>query len=490
MRLFYRAWLICMLFSVQGFSYRFICNGLSATGETRQDQCGICDVEHAPRWADPVISVVVDETKLPRTITQSEWQKAVKNSFAAWESISGSSLRFVQKGETANRDLGANDATHEIFWITDKEEWRKLVGSGEFGTLGATLPRYICGGPLGSKRQIFDADMALNGLPHINWQTDCDDEDCVSVLATLIHELGHVFGLDHPCLQCNTSIMSARAGSDLIYPVIDDMEGLRALYPNGEEGGFGSPCKNNDDCSENNFCLRDRLYRYCSQDCESDSECLLGAVCKKKNSFKVCHLKSSDIGPKDERENCMHTPCKEPLVCAGASEPNFYCYQPCQAGHNCKANQECIDLPGGSSICVAIRKLNARCDHRDLCGENLFCVFDKLKSGICRAPCLPTTTADSGCPAGEVCEIIEGVELCTPKTDELVLDESLDEFRGVDELFPAKTASPRTTISSGCYSLQNQANHHGLLGFILLWLALKWARPRFSIKALKIWAKS
>lgn len=490
MRLFYPAWLICMLFSAQGFSYRFICNGLSASGETRQDQCGVCDVEHAPRWADPVISVVVDETRLPKTITKSAWQEAVKNSFAAWESISGSSLRFVQKNETANRDLGANDDTHEIFWITDKEEWRKLVGSGEFGTLGATLPRYICGGPLGSKRQIFDADMALNGLPHINWQTDCNDEDCVSVLSTLIHELGHVFGLDHPCLQCNTSIMSARAGSDLIYPVIDDMEGLRALYPNGEHGGFGTPCKDNDDCSEANFCLRDRFHRYCSQDCDSDSECLLGSVCKKKNSGKVCHLKSSDIGPKNERENCMHMPCKDPLVCAGATKPNFFCYQPCQTADHCRANQECIHLPGGSSICVTIREIGERCDHRDLCGENLFCLFDKLKSGICRAPCIATATSGTGCPLGEVCEIIEGMEICTPKNDELMLDESLDEFKGVDEIFPPTRNFSTTITSSGCQGFRDQANNQVLLAFLLFWLTIRWLSPRIITKALKLGAKS
>ncbi len=421
---------LALVHSASGQGYRFICNGILANGEVRNDECGICDDQHAARWADPHIAVMVDDRSLPPTLTKTDWQKAVSLSFKAWEDVSGSNLKFTQESNTSPHEFGANDLVHEIFWITKKEEWRKLVGSGEFTTLGATLPRYSCGGEYGAKRNIFDADLALNGLKHINWKLDCaDDEDCTSVQTTLVHELGHFFGLDHPCLMCNTSIMSARAGFNLAYPALDDMEGLRVLYPDGSTGGFGSPCKEDIDCDDENRCVSDSLHRYCSKDCINDEECNLGAECMPNEIGSVCGLsKGENLGVKKEGENCINSPCEEPMICAGAAEPNYFCYQPCSIDRDCKPSQACVDLEDGMGVCVAIKNRGEVCNYRDLCEKELYCVFDSLTSGFCYAPCLPTTAAKTGCIAHEVCEKVEDVELCIPKSQPLLLDEATDGF--------------------------------------------------------------
>src|SRR5580692_3652229 len=147
-----------MLVAAVSYGYRFICNGVLANGEERTDdsaECGVCDAQHAARWSNPSIEVIVDYSKTPRNISESDWRSIVQKSFAAWENVSGSSLRFVERDDKNPRAFGANDRVHEIFWITDRQEWRKLVGSGEFGTLGATLPRYECDGQ--GSREIYDA---------------------------------------------------------------------------------------------------------------------------------------------------------------------------------------------------------------------------------------------------------------------------------------------------------------------------------------------
>lgn len=428
-------WLaLLMLMALAGHSYRFLCNGIYANGVVRNDTCGLCDIEYAARWENPNLAVMVDDSVLPKGISQSDWHYAVQKSFAAWESVSGSDLRFFQINGQPLRQFGTNENLHEIYWVTDMKEWRKLVGGGEFGTFGATLPRYACGGDLGNKRVIFDADLILNGLmikdkPLINWQIDCQDEDCISVQTTLVHELGHFFGLDHPCVMCSDSIMSARAGFDLTYPVFDDMEGLRALYPSNNKGGFGYPCKVDNDCQSNNICVNDNQNKYCSKACENDGNCDSGSICANIQNQQVCAFINAENGQgRKEGDNCLRVACVEPLVCAGADEPFFYCFLPCQTNDDCSARQECIKIKGDASICVGIRDKGERCTHRELCENNLYCVFDNAYAGFCRAECTSIDTAGTGCPSQETCQIIEGVELCIPETTVLDLDDLADGF--------------------------------------------------------------
>jgi len=479
--------LVALLSSATGVSYRFICNGILANGDVRSDECGICDDEHAARWGDPHIAVVVDDQTLPAKMTRADWQRAVSQSFQAWESITGTNLRFIQQPSPSPHEFGANDDVHEIFWITKSQEWRKLVGSGEFTTLGATLPRYSCGGARGAKRTIFDADLVLNGIKHINWKVDCpDEEDCTSVQTTLVHELGHFFGLDHPCLMCNTSIMSARAGFNLTYPVLDDMEGLRVLYPDGSAGGFGFPCKEDKDCDRENRCIADSPHRYCSHDCNDDEECYLGAVCKDNQLGKMCgFMRGESLRQKKEGENCLGTICEEPLLCAGASEPNFFCYSPCAEEKDCEPDEACVGLDDGGGVCVTIKARGEICNHRDLCEEELYCVFDKLSSGFCLAPCVATTTANNGCFASEVCEKIEGVELCLPKNQALMLDEATDGFIPNESEAKAvtdKKEDKKLAPAQGCHNIGQHEDDGGFfILFCILAILLAQTRGRKSL---------
>jgi hypothetical protein len=470
---------LVLLCALPGSSYRFICNGMLANGDERSDECGICDQERAARWDSPRIEVVVDESRLPKNISKSDWRKVVNNSLDAWANVSGSNLQFIKRNEANLRQFGANDDLHEIFWITDRQEWRRLIGSGEFGTLGATMPRYVCG-DFDGKRDIFDADLVLNGMPHINWQMDCKSEDCISPQTTLVHELGHFFGLDHPCLMCSSSIMSARAGFDLTYPVFDDMEGLRALYPDNSIGGFGFPCDSQEECHNNGLCINDGSHRYCSKNCSLDQDCELGAICQARDGKKVCAFVDDEAaGGRSEGDGCMNKPCSDPLVCAGASDYNYFCFMPCGNQNDCKANQTCVQLDVDLSLCVVVKNQGETCDHRELCDDNLYCVFDTLSSGFCRAPCSTTEAPTTGCPDSLVCQIFkEGVEICVPEEHGLNLDDNQDGFgqeKGTGAGNKAGRGKSQGGEAPGCQMANSSAVNHSIW-LILLFLGLmkKW----------------
>ncbi len=476
-----RIWTLVLLLLPANFgmSFRYVCNGYLANGAEREDECGICDNEHAARWPSPIIPVVVDPAPRPANISAADWQAIIEASFSAWNNVSGSNLKFMQINADSTRELGSNDQLHEIFWITDRDEWRKLVGSGEFGTLGATLPRYTCDSEGNSKRVIHDADLVLNGLGHINWARDCHSDDCISVQSTLVHELGHFFGLDHPCLMCDSSIMSARAGYDIITPMFDDMQGVRALYPDlADAGGFGYPCSADNNCRDHYQCINDGTDSYCANVCFNDEDCDQGSICQRQNdgNVKACVFASVESkGARELGDNCMRGPCVEPLLCAGAWEPNFFCFQPCHTKDVCQPGEECVNLVDGTALCVGIKDKGDACDHRNLCNDQLYCVFESTNEGHCRAPCSSTTDAGTGCLEGEHCELVDGaVELCVPQ--ELSLDDSTDGFG------QTAAAPPAQVESDSCANLGSNANFTPLFWPMLALLVL-WRHSRARKKA-------
>lgn len=461
-------WGLCLSLTMN--AHRYVCNGILASGEERTDSCGVCDDEHAARWANPNIPVVVDDSPLPAGISKADWAGVVNDSLKAWNDIKGSSLRFVQIEGENRRDFGKDEALHEIFWVKDKEEWRRLVGVGEFGTLGATLPRYSCGGTLGSKRRIFDADLVLNGMSHINWQVRCeDDDDCISIQTTLVHELGHFFGLDHPCLLCSTSIMSARAGFDLMFPVDDDISGVKILYPEVQSGGFGSPCAITSECLEGFECVNSKGNHYCSYECESDKDCDPSAICQENGGKRLCALIGEASG--DGRalgENCSRVPCSDSFMCVGAMEEEYFCVLPCQQDSDCMTGESCVILQDSSHVCVMVKKNGETCSVKTLCDRDSLCVVNENGESLCRQSCTSHNAAVE-CQRGEYCSYLKsGESVCLPFDESLSLEDQSSGFNSAPSKPGLGREGKKAQNTGGCSVLSLR---HGQ-NMPFLWLGL------------------
>lgn len=408
------------------FSYRFVCNGFWANGDERQDKCGaVCDKYTTARWNEPNVPITVSDEPRPRNISLNDWRRIVDRSFAAWNNVQGSGFRFFRTNKNSQRDFGSNSNLHEIFWITDKAEWRELVGAGEFGTLGATVPRYNCPDSDNPGRVIFDADLALNGMAHINWQVNCNNVDCIAVQTTLVHELGHFLGLDHPCLLCGSSIMSARAGYDLIEPMSDDEDGVRILYPIGELGSLGYPCQENLDCQLGLTCHEDK---YCSQKCFGDMDCGANMSCAASEEGSFCRYSNNKFPGQREGQSCRNVPCQKDLVCAGTDKAHSFCFATCGPGSDCLDGKDCVNFDAELSICMNINHAGEECSYRDMCAPKMTCLFHSDDQGVCHTVC----GKNGECGENEKCVHQEnGDHLCFSTLASLNLsDGSTASFRG------------------------------------------------------------
>lgn len=439
------------------FSYRFVCNGYLADGIQRDDECGICNEKTAARWQNPNVYLTVDSKNIPLFLTKNDWDLVVEEAFASWNNISDSRFRFIRLDSEPMRFFGVNDKLHEIFWVTDEEEWKEQVGAGAFGTLGATMPRYRCPDENNPNRVIFDADLILNGLNYINWSLEClPDEDCVSVIATLTHELGHIVGLDHPCVECTNSIMSARSGNGLTAPAKDDILGIQALYPMSysSSGYFGDNCTDKEDCVSEMKCIHDKKENFCSNPCEQDLDCEENAFCNKNIGY--CSLVTSEEIPKSKlHEDCSIYECAKPLVCAGSKENGYYCFMPCKNEAQCPINNSCVTLKDDKKICLKISALNERCNNISICNDNLVCSKAYYENvGVCKTACNYNL-----CPSNQVCSLVYNDYICLDKED--IAQEKQHNFYEKNDIL-------------ACNSLNKNNNYQ----IILILLIFYWIRKK------------
>lgn len=118
---------------------------------------------------------------------------AIRAAFGQWQSIPGTALRFDEGAiiPSAADLVDPTDGTNVVYWATTPA----LLNNGTIslrGALGLTITSARADGTL------VGADIILNGFEH-SWFTDFSDKKNPAFFAetTLLHEIGHLLGLDH-----------------------------------------------------------------------------------------------------------------------------------------------------------------------------------------------------------------------------------------------------------------------------------------------------
>ncbi len=301
-------------------------------------------------------------------------QAAIHVSFQTWQDVACSALSFQYDGET---DLQlAVDSTNVVTWI--EADWIY----GEEAAAATSL--------FFAPQATPTADIAFNGVS-FTWanaplQAGTGIQDVQGVLT---HELGHFSGLSHTQSSLDTMYFSWTPWQSQRSLSADDKLGLCELYPqNGDEclpgecpneaicetyergtlcspqaDPIGAPC-NYDRVECEAFCLFTSTTLstgYCSEFCDSDSDCPDRFACKDASAggsaVRVCFSDDTrriDAGPVT---GCMNTTdCQSGYFCNSSGSCDRECAEDrdCEApAATCAQDGQCISKTDGGCGCDA-----------------------------------------------------------------------------------------------------------------------------------------
>ncbi len=320
----------------------------------------------------------------------------VERAFGRWQDVSCAYLTFERQPWSGAEEV-ANDGVNRVFWVEDEQAWRDFLGQAD--TLALTFTFSSVDEP-----EILDADMILNGADW-RWTSDAGDVDRsppgpIDVETVVLHEVGHFFGLAHSD-DPSAAMFRSNNKDTQREPAADDIQGVCALYPNGEpvpgadpgDGPVGAPCTTGQDCASE-LCVDDiTLGRtYCSQGClpAQTNSCPVGFSCEPAgdgNSFCLAPLPVDELC--DQCSNggqCSSGLC---ISVAGVNELQPFCSQACDPGQavGCPEDFRCeLIQQAGTSLGACVPNTGI-CDPRGKGGQDELC----YANGRCKAGhrCIP-----------------------------------------------------------------------------------------------------
>lgn len=305
--------------------------------------------------------------------------EAIRSAVKSWNNVACSSLELIEAATGQATDTiattGELDGVNRLAWVED-ERW-------PYGSLvlGVATPIYDAQG------QILEADITLNGYS-ASWSTT-GEANRGDVESVVVHELGHVFGLQHVLGGHNLGsppTMSAIMDPDLRGRDLEDDDALGAcyLYPaedyrcldgcdcprilertllgqeryvgqltcvDGSCNGLGDvvlgqvvlggACAFEDECGDGLFCGPTGYGAYCSQACDLNTPCPQGFECwywegVEANGGACMAIDLSEVGASNAG------------ACLATSVSTTSCW--CDQDDECDASCECdADCSGGCS---------------------------------------------------------------------------------------------------------------------------------------------
>jgi hypothetical protein len=158
------------------------------------------------------------------TVNRTAELNAIRASFAQWQAIPGTALRFEEAGfaPVGLDDIVLGDGTNSVFWTTRST----VAGVSMIGRSGYTLVA------LDEQNRIVEADIALNAWLY-SWFTDFSNTNSGAqfVETTVLHEIGHLLGLDHTPVGGATVVDGGPGLGPGVGLSSDEIAAARFLYP-------------------------------------------------------------------------------------------------------------------------------------------------------------------------------------------------------------------------------------------------------------------
>ncbi len=263
-------------------------------------------------WRGPIV------LEVPADFSESA-MGALQSAVSVW--ASAECALFELSIETQSDPSASGDGHNHIVFVEDLDD---DIGA----TTDVLLERDADGWFIAEADVFVDASVAWREL---------GASSGASLRDALVHELGHVLGLLHPCE--GGAACEAEHGDSALYPVqrstgtltlsADDQAGLCSVY-RGAEGCTA-------DC-ESGPCVAGVCEVACAEvaDCDADQEC---------GPLHTCRAASVDRGACDRGEDCATGLC---VTTTDASA----CTNECGGSFECLAGEQC-ELVGGHRVCVS-----------------------------------------------------------------------------------------------------------------------------------------
>ncbi|MBI4816821.1 MAG: matrixin family metalloprotease [Deltaproteobacteria bacterium] len=274
---------------------------------------------------------------------------AVRSALEAWSAPACTSFRFLDGGTDASASRSNDDGVNRVVFV--ESDWPGAAN----GATATTLRRRSGG-------RWVEADVLINGQD-FTWSTN-GDVHARDLQSIVVHELGHVLGLQHSADPESTMYFGSTNGITYARTLDeDDVAGVCFLYPAGPRA-----CDSDADCP-----LLDGFYGGGDERarCEAGS-CVSGAA----ESGREC------LGD----EHCASGSCARDPAGPPASDPGWCseaCGATCASGDLCREGQcwkgrdDCLtheDCNSADRNRVCARDLDGRFRCTKLCRDDGWCV--------------------------------------------------------------------------------------------------------------------